>query len=257
MSESFKDLMEMKAYVVSLDDVISFKKVADEGGEEKAARQEIKFRNIFFRYPNTDKKISVPEFRIRKGEKICIVGKSGEGKTTFLNLFGNFLNPDEGERTVDGLPYEKINAGFFTKNIAAVSQETELFNLSLRDNVALGKNIEDKTIMDIFGKLDLLPWMEGLEKGLDTIVGEKGTRLSAGQKQRVNLARGVLFDREILLLDEPTSHLDGATEKKVTDFLSCHLADKTAIIVTHRKDLETICSRRYIVREHSLVEKSD
>ena len=158
---------------------------------------------------------------------------------------------------MDGLPYEKINAGFFTKNIAAVSQETELFNLSLRDNVVLGKNIEDKTIMDIFDKLDLLPWMEGPEKGLDTIVGEKGTRLSAGQKQRVNLARGILFGREILLLDEPTSHLDSATEKKVTDFLSCHLADKTVVIVTHRKDLETICNRRYIVREHSLVEELD
>ncbi|OIO15916.1 hypothetical protein COT27_03680 [Candidatus Kuenenbacteria bacterium CG08_land_8_20_14_0_20_37_23] len=255
LSENFKSLMEMKAYINSLDKIISPSELVNED-KEIQKWEEIKFSKVFFQHPGTEKKISIPNFVIKGGEKICVIGKSGEGKTTFLNLFTNFLKPDKGERLIDGQSYEKMNRKFFQKHITMISQETELFNISLRENITLGQKIEEEAIFDIFDKLDLLSWVRNLEDGLETIVGEKGIKLSAGQKQRINLISGVLLNREIVLLDEPTSHLDSATEKKVIDFLADYLADKTAIIVSHRDALRKICDRCYIIKDNSLTEVS-
>jgi len=255
LSENFKSLMEMKAYINSLDKIISPSELVTED-KEIQKWGEIKFGKVFFQHPGTEKKISIPNFVIKSGEKICVIGKSGEGKTTFLNLFTNFLKPDKGERLIDGQSYEKMNGKFFQKHITMISQETELFNISLRENITLGQKIEEKTIFDIFDKLDLLSWVRNLEDGLEAIVGEKGIKLSAGQKQRINLIRGVLLNREIVLLDEPTSHLDSATEQKVIDFLADYLSGKTAIIVSHREALRKICDRCYIIKDNSLTEVS-
>ncbi|MEK9130195.1 MAG: ABC transporter ATP-binding protein [Patescibacteria group bacterium] len=253
LSENFKSLMEMKAYINSLDKIISPSELINEN-KEIQKWEEIKFSEVFFQYPETQKKISIPNFVIKSGEKICVIGKSGEGKTTFLNLFTNFLKPDKGGRLIDGQLYEKISGKFFQKRVTVISQETELFNISLRENITLGQKIEEKIIFEIFDKLDLLTWVQNLEDGLETIVGEKGIKLSAGQKQRINLIRGVLLNREIVLLDEPTSHLDSITEKKVIDFLTDYLSGKTAIIVSHREALREICDRCYIIKDHFLTE---
>ncbi|MFH0988271.1 MAG: ABC transporter ATP-binding protein [Parcubacteria group bacterium] len=253
LSESLKSLMEMRAYVDRLDKIISFGE-PDNHGEAVKEWNEIKFKKVFFRHPGTEKKISVPNFNVKRGEKICVIGKSGEGKTTLLNLFINFLKPDKGERLIDGVSYEQLSLKFFSGRVTVISQETELFNLSLRENITLGQDISDKEIFGIFEKLDLLSWVNNLEQGLDTIVGEKGIKLSAGQKQRINLIRGVLLNREIVLLDEPTSHLDSETERKVIDFLAEYLAGKTAIIVSHREALRQLCERCYAIENNTLVE---
>lgn len=253
LSENFKSLMEMKAYINNLDKIISPSELVNENGEVEKW-QGIKFHKVFFQHPGTEKKISIPDFDIKMRQKICVIGKSGEGKTTFLNLFTNFLKPDRGERAIDGQQYEQVNGKFFQRHITMILQETELFNISLRENITLGQKIDDKAILDIFDKLDLLAWVQNLEDGLDTIVGEKGIKLSAGQKQRINLIRGVLLNREILLLDEPTSHLDSTTETKVIDFLTNYLSNKTAIIVSHREALRKICNRCYIIKDHVLTE---
>lgn len=255
LSENFKSLMEMKAYINNLDKIISPSELVNEN-KEIQKWEEVKFNKVFFQHPGTEKKISIPDFIIKSGEKICIIGKSGEGKTTFLNLFTNFLKSDKGDRLIDGQSYEKMNGKFFQNHITMISQETELFNISLRENITLGQKIEEKTIFEIFDKLDLLVWVQNLEDGLETIVGEKGIKLSAGQKQRINLIRGVLLNREIVLLDEPTSHLDSATERKVIDFLTDYLSGKTAIIVSHREALRELCDKCYIIKDYSLTEIS-
>lgn len=255
LSENFKSLMEMKAYINNLDQIISPSDLVNENKEIKKW-EEVKFNKVFFQHPGTKKKISIPDFIIKRGEKICIIGNSGEGKTTFLNLFTNFLKSDKGERLIDGQSYEKMNGNFFQNHITMISQETELFNISLRENITLGQKIEEKTIFEIFDKLDLLAWVQNLEDGLETIVGEKGIKLSAGQKQRINLIRGVLLNREIVLLDEPTSHLDSATERKVIDFLTDYLSGKTAIIVSHREALRELCDKCYSIKDYALTEVS-
>ena len=111
----------------------------------------------------------------------------------------------------------------------------------------------ERTIRKYLDDLDLLAWVDHLELGLETIVGEKGVRLSAGQKQRVKLIRGLLLERDIYLLDEPTSHLDTATEQKVIDFLRHRLEGKTAVIVTHRPGLQQLCDQSYTFKNHSLI----
>ncbi len=253
VAESFKYLMEMKAYMTSLDDIIA--KGAHAGGRhEIQSWREVSFRDVSFHYPESAKKITVPKFRIARGEIVRVIGKSGEGKTTFLNLFANFLTSGQGERLVDGQAYESVSDSFFHKNITVISQDIELFNMSLRDNIALGGAIGEKEIIEALEELDLGAWSRNLEKGLDTIVGEKGIKLSAGQKQRINILRGVLLGRDILLLDEPTAHLDAATEEKVIAFLQKHLSGKTAIIVSHHEAVKKLCGRSYEVKNHALLE---
>ncbi len=255
LSESFKSLMEMKAYIATIDQIMIHNDNDSFGSNPKSWHQ-IKFREVFFEHPGNDKKISIPSFDLQNGQKICISGPSGQGKSTFLNLFMNFLEPNHGERTIDGTFYENISRDFFENHVATVSQETELFNISLRDNLTLGRKIRDAKLLKTLDELDLISLVQSLEKGLDTVVGEKGSKLSAGQRQRINLARGILLDRDILLLDEPTSNLDSATEAKVVEFLERHMRGRSAIIVSHREALNDLCSRHYVIKDSVLAEKN-
>ncbi|MCK5320665.1 ABC transporter ATP-binding protein [Candidatus Parcubacteria bacterium] len=250
LSEIFKRLMEMNAYIKSLDEILKDNKLS--GNKKIADWQAIKIANVKFSHKETEKEIVIPDFKINKYEKVCIIGKSGEGKTTFLNILANFLHPQEGKCLIDDIDYNNINQDFFIKNVVVISQEVELFNISLRENIVLGQNISDEKIFDIFKEVDLYDWAKMLPKGLDTIVGEKGVKLSAGQKQRINLIRGIVLDREIYLLDEPISHLDKNTGEKVTEFLKKNLSNKTAIIVTHHEDLKMICNKIYVTQNGKL-----
>jgi ABC-type bacteriocin/lantibiotic exporter with double-glycine peptidase domain len=114
--------------------------------------------------------------------------------------------------------------------MATVSQETELFNLSIKQNVALDSAISDEVILSLFAELGLGAWLSSLPRGLETRVGEKGLQVSAGQKQRLSIARAILMNRPIMVLDEPTSHLDAESERKVVACLAKHLATRSAIV---------------------------
>jgi len=256
LTELMKGMLEVKAYVITLEEILGQGAPADASLPRPVAWREISFREISFQYPNTEKQIEIPEFHIQPGEKVAVTGVSGLGKTTFLNLLNNFLKPNAGQRLVDGQLYEKVNQAFFDGAMVIISQEIELFNLSLRENITLGKTLPDELISNILERLNLSQWVSHLHNGLDTIVGEKGVRLSAGQKQRINLIRGLLLERDMYLLDEPTSHLDAATEEKAVEFLRESLRDKTAVIVTHRPALLALCSRQYDFSGHTLVAKT-
>ncbi|MCK4744788.1 ABC transporter ATP-binding protein [Candidatus Parcubacteria bacterium] len=254
LSEYFKSLMELKAYIISLEKAVSSSENFNNGNIKNKKWQEIEFKDIFFKYPENDKIIKIPDFKIKKGEKICVMGESGEGKTTLLNLIADFLKQQKGERLVDNNSYKKIDKDFFKTKIVMVSQEIELFNLSLRENISLGQNISEEKIIGIFKELNLSCWLKTLPNELETKIGEKGIKLSAGQKQRINLIRGILLNREIFLLDEPTSHLDSAATEKVILFLEKYLKRKTAIIVSHHQNLRKICDRCYNIKNGVLKE---
>lgn len=254
LSEHFKNLMELKAYIISLEKAVSSSENFNNRNIKIKNWQEIRFKDIFFKYPENDKTISITDFKIKKGEKICVMGESGEGKTTLLNLIANFLKPQNGSRSIDSNFYKEMNKDFFKSKMVMVSQEIELFNISLKDNISLGQKISEEKIIKIFKELNLLAWLRTLPNGLNTKIGEKGIKLSAGQKQRINLIRGILLNREIFLLDEPTSHLDSETKEKVILFLEKYLKEKTAVIVSHHQNLRKICGRCYLMKNSVLKE---
>ena len=201
----------------------------------------VEITNLNYKYNDESKiTISIPKFEITKGENVSIIGVSGQGKSTFLNIFARYLEIEDSNcYKIDGkVCHDSLD-------IVYVAQDIDLFNLSLRDNLCLGKDISDEKLNELLQEAGLLEWINKLENGLDTIVGEKGLKLSAGQKQRINILRGLLLDKDIYLLDEPTSNLDKETEKLIINLIYKYLDKKTLLIVTHREPIQAICSRHY------------
>lgn len=247
LSENLKSLIEMDATIKNLEEVLP------DGPQPKPEERRTNWKRITlsgieFRYPHSSVAIEIPEFHLTRGEKICVMGPSGEGKTTLLNLLAGLYPPGSGQRLLDGTPYTTA----LQEQTTLISQEAELFNISLYENISLGRSVTRETIEEYFSDLDLLSWLQKLEHGLDTKIGERGVRMSAGQRQRINLIRGLLLDRDFYLLDEPTSHLDRRTEQRVVEFLQQRLQGKTAVIVSHRDAVRTLCSRFYIMDNHRL-----
>ena len=129
-----------------------------------------------------------------------------------------------------------------------------VIDLSIRDNLCLGKNISDEKILELLDEAGLTSWYNQLPEGLETVVGERGIKLSAGQKQRLNLIRGILIDKELYFFDEPTSNLDSVTEEKITNMIDKYLCHKTCVIVTHRPRLKQLCNKHYVFEDHMMKE---
>ena len=139
-------------------------------------------------------------------------------------------------------------------DLVFVSQEVEMFDLSIRDNLCLGKEISEEKIMQLFDEAGLMSWYKELPNGLETMVGEKGIKLSAGQKQRLNLIRGILIDKELYFFDEPTSNLDVVSEERIISMIKKYLNNKTYVIITHRPKITELCNRHYVFEEHVMKE---
>lgn len=212
--------------------------------------ESLKLLSVEFSYEKKSELIKIPEFTLNKGDKISIMGESGQGKTTTINILAGLYNIKNGEFLING-----ENKKDKKLDLVFVSQEVDLFDLSIRENLALGKQISDEKIIKLIEDAGLKKWYLGLKDGLDTIVGEKGVKLSAGQKQRLNLIRGILIDKEVYFLDEPTSNLDSSSEKRIINMIEKYLKDKTYVIVTHRENLKTLCKKHYIFEEHEMKEE--
>lgn len=210
----------------------------------------ITLKDIEFKYNNESNTIiKIPNFSLNKKDKISIVGESGQGKSTFLSLFCRFYNIADKNYLTDGTPTSK------TPDIAYISQESDLFDLTIKENLCLGKRISNKVLNEYLKDAGLDEWINDLENGLDTLVGEKGIKLSAGQKQRLNIIRGILLDKEIYILDEPTSNLDSLSENKIYDMINKYLKNKSCLIVTHRPKLTEICNKHYYFDKRVMLEK--
>ncbi len=245
LSELIKDVLELGGYLSTLSALLTpVQPVALLGGSREWTT--IRARNVSFTYPDSGATLSIPEFTLSKGDVVCITGESGQGKSTLLALIAHLLRPCVGELSIDGSPYS-AREDSLDQLFAITSQEVDLFAMNIRDNLRLGRSIEDPQILAMLDSLALTAWVQTLPGGLDTEIGERGVRVSAGQRQRINVARALLLDREILLLDEPTSHLDRTTERIVVEALRNALVGKTAVIVTHREALMSLATRRYEV----------
>lgn len=212
--------------------------------------QNITLKNISFKYSDESRvTIQIPEFSLNKKDKVSIVGESGQGKSTFLSLFCRFYEIEDENFLVDNHPSAKAPV------VAYISQETDLFDLTIKENLCLGKRMSEEDLKVYLEDAGLMNWVDSLERGLDTLVGEKGVKLSAGQKQRLNIIRGILLDKEIYILDEPTSNLDSISEERIYHMISTYLKDKTCIIVTHRPKLVEVCNKHYSFENRVMVEK--
>ena len=200
--------------------------------------------DVSYEYNNeeTNKKITIqiPEFKVNKGDKICLYGESGQGKSTLLNILS-------GEIETTGVKINNLPLIDKRLECVFISQDTEILDMSLRDNLTLGnKDIKDEEIINLLFKCGLGGWFSKQSAGLDTILGERGVFVSTGQRQRLNIIRGLLIkDKEIYLLDEPTSNVDEITEERIIDIIKEYLQNKTMIVVTHRPKIKEICNKAY------------
>lgn len=209
----------------------------------------IKLQEVVFSYNKNSTKIKIPEFILSKGDKISIIGESGQGKTTVMNILAGLYPLKNGELLIDNKNMKDTRL-----DLVFVSQEVELFDLSVRDNLCLGKDIPDEVILQLLDEAGLTGWYNELPEGLETMVGERGIKLSAGQKQRLNLIRGILIDKDLYFFDEPTSNLDALSEEKITNMIEKYLKDKTYVIVTHRQKLKDLCNKHYSFENHMMRE---
>lgn len=204
--------------------------------ELKNVRGEVVFDHVTMRYPNADHD-AVHDFNltVRPGESMALVGASGSGKTTLVNLLPRFWNPTGGQILIDGVNTQDVTLTSLRRNIAVVSQDVILFDGTIRDNIIYGTpNATDEDIAQAVEAAALKDFIDSLPDGLNTPVGEGGSRLSGGQKQRISIARALLKNAPILILDEATSALDAESEQAVKIALAHLMKDRTTFIVAHR-----------------------
>ena len=207
----------------------------------------IKLSNIIIKYPKTNLEIKADEFLVNKKDKISITGQSGQGKTSIINLILGNISSYKGTILIDDCDIKDKKL-----DIGVVSQEIELFNMSIKDNLCLDKKISDEEIINYLKELELDEILL-FEDGIHTIVGEKGLKLSTGQKRRINILRSYFMNKDIYILDEPTSNLDKHTEEVVVNFILKYFNDKTLIIATHNEKINKICNKFYTFDNHNLI----
>lgn len=204
--------------------------------ELSGVRKEIVFEHVCLRYPGADRD-AVHDFslHVSAGDTIALVGLSGSGKSSLVNLLPRFWNPSAGRILIDGIDYQTVTLASLRQQIAIVSQDVILFDGTIRDNIAYGcPNATPQEIEAAIESASLTEFVSSLPNGLDTPVGEAGSRLSGGQKQRISIARALLKDASILILDEATSALDAENEHRIKMALARLMKGRTTFIVAHR-----------------------
>ena len=242
----------------ALDDIMNMP-VEHPQGKKFVARPEyrgnIEFKNVGFTYPNSDKStLNNLNFRINEGEHIAIIGKIGSGKSTIHKLLLSLYVPNEGAILVDNIDTKQLDPTELRKNIAYVSQDVLLFNGTVKENIVYRlPHIDDEKIIEAATVSGVMDFVNKHPKGFDMPVGERGAFLSGGQRQSIAIARAILQDYPIVLLDEPTSAMDSSTEAKFIKSIKEYLKGKTMILVTHKTSLLSLADRVIVMEDGQIV----
>ncbi len=210
---------------------------AQSTGNKIKINGDIAFENVHFRYPSRAdvEVLNDISFKIPRGEKVALVGPSGAGKSTIAQLLLHFYEANGGTVMIDDKPIQGYDIGDLRANIGIVPQETILFGGTIRENILYGDiNATEERIIEAAKKANAYNFIEGFPEKFDTIVGERGIQLSGGQRQRIALARAILKDPAILILDEATSSLDAESERLVQEALDELMKGRTSLIIAHR-----------------------
>lgn len=222
---------------------------SSEEGQTRLSRPvlngEIEFKNVSYAFPGARSPIIRDlSLKIPAGQKVAIVGRMGSGKSTFSRLAAGLIQPTEGSVLIDGVDLRQVDASDIRRNVGVMLQETWLFSGTLRENIQMGYfEYDDRHILNIAKISGVDDFVAGHSSGYDLPLKEKGEGLSGGQRQSINLARALLHEPNVLILDEPTSSMDTATETSVLDRLKFWLKNRTLIVVTHRNSLLKLADR--------------
>lgn len=216
----------------------------------------LEVRNLEFAYRD-EPVLRGLSFKISTGEKVALVGVSGGGKSTLVQLLLGLYRPSAGEILYNAVPIERIGLETVRNNLAVVLQSPALFNASVRENILLGRSGADEACWQALQVAQLADYVRGLPQGLDTVVGRAGVRLSGGQRQRLAIARMVLADPAVVILDEATSALDSRTELAVHEALQAFLKGRTTLVIAHRLTAVRQADRVLVLSDGCLVEEGD
>lgn len=228
---------------------------ADGGAIAPRVNGDIQFDNVSVRY-GARLALEHLDLRVAAGETVALVGRSGGGKTTLVNLLPRFYQPSAGQIVLDGRPLADYSLAGLRQNIAYVGQNVVLFNDSVRNNIIFGagRPVSEAELLEAAQRAQVLAFAADLDDGLDTVVGENGARLSGGQRQRVAIARALIKDAPILILDEATAALDNESERLVQAALKALTSDRTSLIVAHRLSTIVEADRIVVLQDGRVVE---
>ena len=216
----------------------------------------IEIKNVYFKYDvNENNVLENITLNFEGGKMTALVGHSGSGKTTILNLIPRFYQPEAGDLLIDNQSIYDFKIGSLRENISLVSQETTLFDDTIKNNIKYAnENVTDEEIFEVAKLSNAHDFIKKLPNKYETIIGENGVRLSGGEKQRISIARAMIKKSQIILLDEATSSLDSETEKKIQDALKILTENKTTIVIAHRLSTILNSNKIYLIDSGKVID---
>ena len=227
----------------------------DTGGSERRIEGEVEFRDVRFGYDKSNPVINGVSFTAKAGEMIGLVGHSGAGKSTTINLVARFYEPDKGAILIDGQDYRELDLRSYRNQIGIVLQEPFLFHGTVSENIRYGNpGASMEEVIAAARAANAHDFILGKQDGYDTIVGERGAKLSGGEKQRISIARAILHDPRILILDEATSSVDVETERKIQEAIQHLVNGRTTFAIAHRLSTLRNADRLIVLDRGKVVE---
>ncbi|MBR6952032.1 MAG: ABC transporter ATP-binding protein [Oscillospiraceae bacterium] len=222
----------------------------------KSASGSVRFSHVNFSYEPDRQILKDVSFRLDSGNSVAIVGPSGSGKSTIINLIPRLYDVTGGSVTFDGVDVRRLDLAFLRRNVGVVTQDSYLFNGTIRENLLYAKpDATEQELLDACAKANILDFILAQPDGLDTMVGNRGLKLSGGEKQRVSIARVLLKDPALLIFDEATSALDSISESRIQEAIDPLIESRTSILIAHRLSTILAADEILVVKEGQIVER--